>query len=106
MITNTTTDLEEHLQEIDDKLQALSLRGLTISDEGAAERRQIQEEREITQQCLNICAQVVTHIDQLQPTVFENVSTHSDTHHASVAQLEGLGAILEHPEKLVVNLLL
>ena len=33
MITNTTADLEEHLQEIDNKLKALTLRGLTNTDE-------------------------------------------------------------------------
>ncbi|KAG0644999.1 hypothetical protein D0Z07_9215 [Hyphodiscus hymeniophilus] len=89
MITNTTTDLEEHLHEIDNKLQALSLRGLTISDEGAVEQRQIQEERDSTQQCLNICAEVVTHIDQLQPTVFENISTPSEGYQAGT-KLGGL----------------
>lgn len=90
MITNTTADLEEHLQEIDDKLQALPLWGVTISNESAAERWQIQEERDSTQQCLKICAQVVTHIDQLQPTVFENISTPSDAFQAPGTKLGGL----------------
>lgn len=90
LISNTTADLEEHLQEIDDKLQTLSLRGVTISDESAAERRQIQEERDSTQQCLRICAQVVTHIDQLQPTVLEDISTPAGTYQAPGPKLGGL----------------
>jgi hypothetical protein len=89
LITNTTADLEEHLQQIDDKLQALSLQDLAISDEIVAERRQIQEERDSTQQCLKICAQVVTHIDQHQPTIFENTSTPSDGYQAPDTKLGG-----------------
>jgi hypothetical protein len=75
MITNTTADLEEHLQDIDNKLQTLSLQGASISNEDATERQQIQEERDSTQQCLGICAQVFGHIEKVQPTAFENIST-------------------------------
>ena len=75
VITNTTADLEDHLQEIDKKLQSLSLQGGAISDEDAAERRQMQEERDSTQQCLGICAQVFTHIDQVHPNATDNTST-------------------------------
>ena len=90
LITNTTADLEEHLQEINEKLQSLSLRGITISDYSSAERRQIQEERDSTQQYLKIYAQLVTHIDQLQPTVFESIPTLSDAYQAPGSQLGGL----------------
>jgi hypothetical protein len=38
IITNSTDDLQEHLREIDDKLQALPLQGLNISDEVAVEQ--------------------------------------------------------------------
>jgi len=79
MITNTTADLEEHLREIDHKLQTLSSQGASISTEYTHERQQIQEERDSTQQCLEICAQVFTHIEQLQPTASENMSIASDT---------------------------
>ena len=44
MLTNTTSDLEEHLEKIDDRLQILSLQGTRLSDEDAAERKQVQEE--------------------------------------------------------------
>ena len=75
VITNTTADLEDHLQDIDRKLRSLSLQGGIISDEDAAERQQMQEERESTQQCLGICAEVFTHIDQVHPNAIENTST-------------------------------
>lgn len=43
------------------------------------ERKQIQEERDSAEQCLNICAQVCTHIDQAQLSkVFKDVSTPPD----------------------------
>lgn len=75
MITNTTIDLEEHLQEINERLRTFAPPGLTLSIESAAEQREIQQERDSTQQCLEVCAKVFSHIDQLQPTVLENVST-------------------------------
>jgi hypothetical protein len=90
MITNTTSDLKDHLQEIDKKLETLALQGASMSDEDAAERQQIQEERDSTQQCLGICAQVFTHIDQVQSTTFESVSTDSATYQGSVTTLSGL----------------
>jgi hypothetical protein len=77
LITNTTTDLEEHLREIDNKLQTLSLQGASSSTEDTHELQQIQEERDSTKQCLDICAQVSAHIEQVQPTVLENMSTPS-----------------------------
>lgn len=86
MIANTTSDLEEHLQKIDNKLQSLSLQGLRISDEVTAERQQMQEERDSTQQCL---AKVSTYIDQLQP-IFENTSTPSATYQGLITTLGGL----------------
>lgn len=77
MITNTTSDLEDRLQEINGRLQTLSLQGPIISDEDATERERIRQERSSTQQCLDICAQVYTHIDQVQLTSIENISTPS-----------------------------
>ena len=54
MITNTTSDLEEHLQEIDTRMQILCLRGARISDEDGAE-----QEKDSTRWCL---AMVSEHI--------------------------------------------
>jgi hypothetical protein len=73
VIKNTTADLEDHLQEIDKKLQSLSLQGETISGADATERQQMQEERDSTQQCIGICALVSTHIDQVHPNPPKNI---------------------------------
>jgi hypothetical protein len=90
MITNTTSDLEDHLQEIDNRLQTLFLQGTRMSDEDAAEREQILEERDSTKQCLTICAQVSEHLDRVRPNAFEDVSATQDSHQKIVAALRGL----------------
>ena len=90
VITNTTADLEEHLQEIDKKLHSLSLHSGAISDEDAAERQQIQEERDSTQQCLGICAQVSTHIDQVHPNATNNTSIPLAGYQQPVVTFSGL----------------
>jgi hypothetical protein len=74
MISDTTSDLEEHLEQIDSKLQIICIQGAGLSAEDAAERQKIQEERTSTQQCLDICNQVRAKIDQVQPNAFINLS--------------------------------
>ncbi|PMD46791.1 hypothetical protein L207DRAFT_451367 [Hyaloscypha variabilis F] len=74
LISNTTSDLEEHLENINQKLQTISSQGAEISNEDAAELQQLQEERDSTQNCLGICAHVLTQIDQVQPNAFINLS--------------------------------
>jgi hypothetical protein len=58
MIKDTASDLEEHLQQVNEKLQAISLQGTRISNQDAAQRERIQEERDSAQKCLEICAMV------------------------------------------------
>jgi hypothetical protein len=80
MITNTTVDLEKRLQDIDEKLQALPLRGLALSDKIALERRQIQEERDSTQQGLSICAHVSTQVQETRSHTFDDISIAEGAH--------------------------
>ena len=88
IISNTTSDLNEHLQAIDTKLHALFLQGPRLSDKDAVERRRIQEEKDSAQQCLSICTQVYTHIDQVQSSsAFESISTPQDSYQASLNTL-------------------
>src|SRR5271163_1549444 len=90
LITNTTADLEDHLQEIERKLQNLPLQGDMMSDEDAAEREQIQKEKESTKQCLDICAQVFKQVSQVQPNVFEDISAANDAHQVDISIFGGL----------------
>jgi hypothetical protein len=88
MISNTTADLEERLQSIDNRLQMMiSTQGTGISNEDTDERQQVQEERKSTQQCLDICTKVLIQIDQLQPNALINLSS---THNPTVTTLSGL----------------
>jgi Fungal N-terminal domain of STAND proteins len=90
LITNTTSDLEDHLQEIERKLQNLPLQGDTISDEDAAEREQMQKEKESTKQCLTICEQVFKQVSQVRPNVFEDISAAKDAHQVDISIFGGL----------------
>ncbi|KAI9795427.1 MAG: hypothetical protein M1833_007026 [Piccolia ochrophora] len=89
MIKNTTSDLKEHLQEIDHKLQSF-VEDTTRSNEEVAERQRMLEEREGTQQCLSICAQVSAHIDRVQPDTVEDVPVSSDANQVSTSTLPHL----------------
>jgi DNA repair exonuclease SbcCD ATPase subunit len=88
MISNTTADLEEHLENIDNRLRTISVQGTGISDGDTAERQQIQEERNSTQQCLDICNKVLIQLDQAQPNAFIDFS--STYHPPAVTTLGGL----------------
>ncbi|KAI9684821.1 MAG: hypothetical protein M1829_000196 [Trizodia sp. TS-e1964] len=65
LIKNATDDLEAHLQNIDEKLETIFGHTTTGSGSDALEMRLIQEERLSTQKCLQICAQLSEHIDQI-----------------------------------------
>jgi hypothetical protein len=108
MIKNTTSDLEDHLHEIEKRLEALPLQGEAVSDEEMAERERIQIERESTVQCLAICAHVSETVNQLRPNVFEDVTVPRRAHQVDVTTVAGLAsakkitatALLELHEKL------
>jgi len=65
MITDTTTDLSQHIEEIDMKLK--SLQGLGGSGEQTGELARIHEEKESAQYCLRLCTEVYNHLDQALP---------------------------------------
>jgi hypothetical protein len=63
-----TDDLEAHLENINEKLEAIFEQTVTDSNSEAATQQVIKEEQMSTQRCLQICAQLSQHIDQLQLT--------------------------------------
>lgn len=70
MIRDTSNDLQEHLQRLDEKVQ-----NLTESPQHASDKTEwdaFREEKESTQQGLEICAQLSTRIEQLRSTVKEH----------------------------------
>lgn len=80
MITNATADLQEHLEQIDDKLWTLSQTGEKISGQDETEWLKIKEEKDSTEKCLQICAQVSEHINRVQPNNIADISSISDTY--------------------------
>ena len=68
LIHTATSDLEAHLESIDEKLEAIFQRTVTESDPDAAELRLIKDEQLSTQRCLQICARLSDHIDQIRIT--------------------------------------
>ena len=76
MVRDTKADLEEHLCRIDEQLQDIVPRASQVKD--ADELRRMQEEKNSTLNCLHICAQVSTYIEQYQATAIQNLSTSSD----------------------------
>ena len=80
LIEDTTTDLQGHLHQINQKLQSLSQqpRRDSSAEEDDAERSQIQDEKKSAQQCLEICARVSEHIDQIQLNDFRDISVPAD----------------------------
>jgi len=65
LIMNATVDLEHRLQVMDEKLES-TLEHTVMSDSDAAELRQIKEKQLSTQKCLQVCAQLSEHTDQIQ----------------------------------------
>lgn len=85
LLANTTSDLEDRFEEINGRLQKLSLQGTTVSVEAATEREKVQEEKDSTKQCLTICAQASQHVDQVRTHVFEDISADRDSHQVIIS---------------------
>jgi hypothetical protein len=56
MIAETTSDLQDHLLDLDSRVQSLQWKGSLQS--APSELEEIREEKASTEQCLNICAGV------------------------------------------------
>jgi len=90
LITNTTSDLEEHLQEIENKLQSLSSQGARISENEKADLKEIQQEKDSTKQCLVICAEVSEHVEKYRFKLLEDISAPPNTHQVLINRIDGL----------------
>jgi serine phosphatase RsbU (regulator of sigma subunit) len=79
LIKNATSDLEAHLDDINEKLENLLAQTASGSGSDTAELRLVKEERLSTQKCLEICAQLSKHIDQLRPDLQRSGSSTEST---------------------------
>ena len=65
MIADTTYDLQDRLQDIDEKLQLSVLHRTEYAEDNQTIREQMQEEKEGILTCLEICDSVSHHIDHI-----------------------------------------
>lgn len=77
LIQNTVSDLEDNLQRINDKLQTL-VAGSSSSCETNLDQQEIQLERDSIQRCLDICAEMSSHIEKGQSTVSQSMLTFAE----------------------------
>ena len=77
MITNTTSDLEDILHDFDEKMRDPTFKDNDTSEQGSGSESAVEEERASIQQCLKICLQVSTHIDEVQAQELGNVAVPS-----------------------------
>ncbi|KAK1521602.1 hypothetical protein CABS01_16506 [Colletotrichum abscissum] len=91
MIKTTTDDLEDRLENIDAKLAAIIEHTVGGNDADAQELHRIRAERESTQKCLEICAQLANHISRVQqrPYAGDGAPTHENFYPEQVTD-EGL----------------
>jgi hypothetical protein len=90
MLKDTTTDLQDHLKNLDDKLEALGLQESSTDNEKMVERGRMQAEIDSAKECLAVCAQASEHADRARANVFEDVSAAEDAHQVIVSTLGGL----------------
>lgn len=74
LISDTTADLKEHLQQLDDTILRLSSGPSTseYSEDASDEWQAIMEEKQSTQQGLKICAQLSAQIELVEPALRGN----------------------------------
>jgi hypothetical protein len=66
LIADAKDDLEARLESIDEKLECIVGKSVAQSGPDAADLQSMREERLSTEKCLQICAQLSEHIDQIQ----------------------------------------
>lgn len=72
MIRDTNSDLQEHLQRLDERVQSLAVSGVESSIRDGTEWQAMLEEKESTQQGLIICSQLSAQIERLESTSKEH----------------------------------
>jgi hypothetical protein len=84
-IDDTTMRLEMHLQKISDKLDGFTSGSREHSGEETLEWQDMQDEKESTEQCLEICAEFLNHIEKAQKDVAKGISTASEPNQVHIA---------------------
>lgn len=68
MVMNTTCDLENRLQDIDEYSRVVASLGAGSTKEDPIIQEQIQEEKSSILKCLEICNDVSSHVNTIKPS--------------------------------------
>lgn len=90
MLKDTKNDLQDHLENLGGKLEALSIQESSANDENIASRRRIQEEIDSAKECFAVCAQASEHADKVRTNVFEDVTAAQDSDQVVVSTVGDL----------------
>ena len=69
LMADTTQDLQEHLEEINDRIEFLSCGVPDDGEQGSPEWQALVAERKCAEQGLEFCAEMSSEIDRLEPTL-------------------------------------
>jgi uncharacterized protein (DUF3084 family) len=89
-LTDTTTQLERQLRDINNRLQKFSSQPLNISIEQAAEQERLKEERDCVRQSLDICTEASKQANQERTNVFEDIAMADDNYQYFVSTVGDL----------------
>jgi hypothetical protein len=90
MLKDAKTNLQDHLENLGGKLEALSIQESSGSDKDITEKEQMEVEIESTRECLVVCAQASEHADKARTHVFEDISATQGAHQVVVSTLGDL----------------
>jgi hypothetical protein len=97
MIADTSSKLENQLEQLDNKLLSVTLQENTSPDRGSTERGPVQQEIDSTMQCLNVCETVSKHVASKRRSVFENITSEGNSVIVTMGELLSVSCISAKP---------
>lgn len=89
-LSEVACELEDHLQQMDNRMQSLSVRRDMTEGGDDPGRQRTQEDWDNINKCINICDEAVEQASLPQTNVFEDISTGPNSFQAIVTTLEDL----------------
>lgn len=89
-LTKVTNKLEDHLQQMNNRKQSLSVQNTQVSDTIEGVRQQVQNEQDVIKTCLSICDEVSEEAEKVRENVFENVRAGKDSSQIIVSSIGDL----------------
>lgn len=102
-MSDTAQELQQHLNDMEERIQALSLESSVNCDQKSSDWAAILEEKRCTQQGLDICAELSAQIERLEPMV-EAGPQSANPPEAQIYVRRGLGATKASIQAMVSQL--